>query len=109
LAHAGGAGTSNLTRISHDLGARLGAVAVCCRAAAAQEQDDAHRGEPAGAGMDSDDFERVALRTLDAVTLSSTGTVNRFKEMTRDFSQRPLREVGLVFSLFLAAAQGGQH
>ena len=39
LALAGGAGTSNLTRISHDLGARLGAVVVCCRerAAAAQE------------------------------------------------------------------------
>ena len=33
--HAGGASTSNLTRFSHDLGARLGAVAVCRRAAAA--------------------------------------------------------------------------
>jgi hypothetical protein len=36
-AHAGGAGSSNLTRISHDLGARLGAVAACRRAAAAKE------------------------------------------------------------------------
>jgi hypothetical protein len=36
LAHAGGASPSNLTRICHDLGARLEAVAVCRRAAATQ-------------------------------------------------------------------------
>jgi hypothetical protein len=34
----GAQGPSNLTRISHDLGARLGSVAVCCCCAAAQPQ-----------------------------------------------------------------------
>ena len=69
--HAGGAGPSNLTRISHDL------VAVCCRAAAAGCRRAA-----------------VAQELIRRLTNNP---------------QRPLREVGLGFSLFLAAAKGGQH
>ena len=41
---SGGAGTSNLTRISHDLGARLGAVAACRRASASHEGGSHEKG-----------------------------------------------------------------